>query len=889
MSWLSRAVNVFRTSRVDSDIDDELRFHLEERIEALVQEGMPREAAEAEAARRLGSRLRLREETRDVKLLPWLESIVRDVRLASRMLRKHAAVSGAAVLSLGLAIGGCGAAFALVEALILRPLPVRDPGGLIYVTFATHTPERPESDGFSYPLLEHFRKGAGQYVDLFGAGYLPLRPVAFSDGGGTEERVRMGYLSGSAFDTLAITPALGRVLTKADDVTPGAHPVAVLSHAFWTRRFGGDRSIIGRPFTVAGQQFEIVGVARAGFTGVEPGLRADIWIPMMMQDAKAFGDAGWSWFRIIGRLRDGVEAEQAQSVLQALFTQHRRERAQGAPPDTPRDELSRYVNTPLTVHSAANGPSGIRQRFERPLWILTIIVGLVLLIAGSNVANLFLARAIGRQREMSLRLSIGATRARLVQQVLVESGVLAVIASLLGLLFTLAAAPTVVGMLAPSENPAYLDLRLNWRLLAFLSAIAALTTLLFGLAPALRASGVAPLGALNTGGGRLTTATGLLRPLVAVQAGFTVAVLFVAGLLLLSFVRLSNLNPGFAPSGLLLLTVTSRQTLSPETARVTGLQLIDRLEQVPGVAAASLSGWALIGSSSWSQGVSLPGRSDESFEAYGLRVSSGFFRTMGIRLVDGREFVPRDTEPEIAVAVIVNEAFARRYFGDTRAVGRTVERVEGNTRVTQEVVGVVANAKYSNLRQPFPPTFYVPHRDLRTLQVRTAGDPLALVPRLRQEVEAVHPSLQVINVELQSTLIDSSLLQERLLALLSGFFAVVGLLLAAIGLYGVLNYSVVQRTREIGIRLALGAQPAALARWVVRDAGLMTALGMASGLACGLFLARFVRTLLFEVEPLDVSTLVLPIVCLSAAGVLAALLPARRALRVDPVVALRVE
>lgn len=889
MSWYSRAVNVFRASKVDRDIDEELHFHLQTRIDELMAQGAAREAAEAEAARRLGNRLRIREASRDVKLLPWLESIVRDLFLALRMLRKDAVVSGAAVLSLGLAIGACGAAFSLLDALVLRPLPVRDPDRLIYLTWATRVPERPEADTFSYPLLDHFRKGADQYVDLFAVGYLPTRPVVFPDAAGTEEKLRVAYISGSAFETLGITPAIGRVLAASDDATPGAHPVAVLSHAFWTRRFGGDRTLVGRSLLIDKRPFEILGVARRGFTGVEPGLLADLWLPTMMQDPKAFTDATWSWFRIVGRLRASVATEQARSVLQTLFTNFRREQARLAPPDVPREELERYVNTPLWVRSAANGPSALRQRFERPLWILAIIVGLVLLIAGSNVANLFLARAAAREREMSLRLSIGAGRGRLIQQVLVESGLLATAACLLGLLFTFAAAPIVVGMLTSTENPAYLDLRLDWPLMALLGGIAALTTALFGLAPALRASAVAPIGVLNTRDMRLAPRAGLLRPLIALQAGFSLVVLFVAGLLLMSFGHLMHLNPGFAASDLLLISVSTREPLPAELARVAGLQLIEHVRQLPGVDSAGLSNWALFSGSSWMTSVSVPDRPTDRFDVNLLRVSPGFFQTMRVRLVDGREFVPRDTEPDTPPVVIVSEAFAKQYFGETRAVGRTLDRILEAWTVGPEIVGVVADVKYNDLRLPSPPMIYVPHRGLGTLQVRTAGNPLALASVLRGEVPLVHPSLRVTDVQLQSALIDSTLIRERLLALLSGFFAVVGLLLAAVGLYGVLNYSIVQRTREIGIRIALGAQPLTVARTVVARVGLMTALGMVGGLACALLLLPFVKALLFEVEPLDAWSLLLPIACLTAAGLVAAVPPARRAVRVDPVVALRVE
>jgi predicted permease len=313
------------------------------------------------------------------------------------------------------------------------------------------------------------------------------------------------------------------------------------------------------------------------------------------------------------------------------------------------------------------------------------------------------------------------------------------------------------------------------------------------------------------------------------------------------------------------------------------------MRRLPGVDSASLSAWALFSSSFQRTTVKVPGRPNDAVDAYALRVSPGFFQTMRVRLLDGREFVARDTEPEIPRAVIVNEAFAKRYFGESRAVGRVVARVMEDRTIRPEIVGVVADVKYNDLRRPPPPTIYLPHRDLGMLQVRTTGDPLVLAPLLRREVQAVHPSLRVTDVQLQSTLIDTTLLRERLLALLSGFFGLVGLVLAAVGLYGVLSYSIVRRTREIGIRIALGAPPRAVARSVVAGAAVTTAIGMAGGLACGVFLSRFVRTLLYEVEPLDAWSLALPIACLTGVGLLAALPPARRAVHVDPVVALHAE
>jgi predicted permease len=893
MSWLSRLGNVFRASRIDAELDEELRFHRSARVDDLIARGLTRAEAEAEVLRRFGNPLLLREKSRDIKLIPWLESILQDIRFGARSLRKNAIVTTAAVASLSLTIGACVAAFALLDALILRPLPVHEPARLVYVTFSDETfSDGPagatERDTFSYPLFERFRDAARAQGDLFAVGYQSIRRMVFADSRGQEEKVRAQLISGNGFATLGLKPALGRLLTAADDVTAGGHPVAVLSHAFWMRRFGGDPSVIGRSFTHDAHAFEIVGVLEPPFVGVEPGLLIDLWIPAMMQSADVLANPGHHWLRIFGRLKPGVRPDQARAVLQATFTNFRQDRARLVfRADEPRDRIARYAATPLNLQSGAKGLSALRRSFERPLWILAAVVGLVLLIAGSNVANLFLARAAAREHEMSLRLSIGAGRRRLIQQVLIESGLVSTVACVFALLFAYAAAPAVVRMLAPAEYPAYLDLRVSWRLFAFLGVVGLLTTILFGLAPALRASGVAPIGALKAAGERAVSRAPLLRPLVALQAGFSLAVLFIGGLLLLSFGKLTNIDLGFAKSGVLLLELEAREIKDLEQARFTAARLVDHIRRVPGVEAASLSGFALFGGSGWTNNIRIPGQPPEAFEPHYLAVSPGFFETMRIPLLEGRTIAARDAEPENPTAVVVNEAFARRYFGG-RAVGRTFGRVD-KVLAEQRIVGMVGNAKYRDLRAPAPPTVYVPLRGLGTLHVRTAGDPLRLTSTLRREVHAIHPALRVTDVHLQSTLIDNNLLRERVLALLSGFFALVGLLLAAIGLHGVLSYSVVRRTREIGIRIALGAERRTIVRSVLSDAGAMVVLGAIGGLATGLYLARFIRTLLYEVEPLDFWTIALPLAALLAAATLAALPPARRATRVDPIVALRYE
>jgi predicted permease len=890
MSWRSRLTNVFRPGRLDHEIDEEIQFHIDERIRELRASGMSREAAERQTARRFGNSLRLREESRDVKMLAWLDSLGRDIRLGARMLRKHATVTGAAVVSLSLALGASIAAFSLVDGLILRPLPVRHPEQLIYLVFPTHEPDRPESETFNDPLFVRLRESGRDRVDLVAIGTQVMRPATFGDAGDKEE-IRTQYLSGDAFEMLGVRPAPGRLIGSADDTRPGDHPVVVLSHAFWMRRFGGDPATVGHWMTLENRRFQIIGVAEARFTGIEPGRPTDLWLPYAMYNPRAFGNAEFNWFRIVGRMKNRSELGEIQNDLQTAFTSFRRERvgSLGPGPDRSPEMVAQFLSTPLYVRSAANGPSPLRRQFERSLWLLASIAVLVLLIAGSNVANLFLARTAARERELSLRLSIGAGRGRLIQQVLIESALVAVVASVLALIFAGIVAPSMVTMLASADDPVHLDLRPDWRVVAFAGALTLLIIALFGLAPALRASSVAPMTALKAGGGRAGIRTGVMRPFVAVQVAFSLVVVFVGGLLVLSFARVSSVNPGFATSDVLLFSLQPAAPMEANHRRAALFDVVDRIRGFSGVQSASASEFSMLGQA-WTHFISVPGTAYERIEATMSPVTDGFFETMGIPVVAGRAFVRHDMDLDPSTAVIVNETFARAYFGREPAVGRTFEgRFDDNVRA-HEVVGVVADTLY-DLRKAAAPTIYIPvtRRTNATVRVRAAGDPAATGLRLREQIRAANASFRVTSVTPQSEAVAQTLLRERLLALLAGFFAAVGLVLTAVGLYGVLSYSVMQRTREIGIRIALGARRTGAIRTVLADAAVTSAIGTVAGLAAGLYLSRFVEALLFEVRPLDFWSLALPLGILLLAAALAAALPAMRAARVNPVIALRDE
>lgn len=815
-----------------------------------------------------------------MKLPPWLDSIVRDTRYGSRMLCKSPIVTTVAILSLALAIGACTAAYSLIDALILRPLPVRDPEGLVYLTYPSDSPGAPEHDSFNYPLFERLRDASRGKVELFGVSWPRPRDVTLGNSTG---KIQVQFVSGDALAILGVKPALGRLLTAADDRYPGESPVAVVSYEFWMRN-GGHPDILNQlldyiePSSTTRtknitRRLQIVGVVQRGFTGVEPGVKVDAWIPHMMFTPEAFTIADWDWLLILGRPKSHATREQAQHLMQQTLLDYRH--------DHPR-EFRKQIN----VRSAANGPSLIRKALERPLWILAIVAGLVLLIAGSNVANLLVARSAAREQEMALRLSIGAGRRRLVQQLLIESGLLAGMACLLGIGFAHAMGPAVVSRLLPTGESAYLDLGLNWRALGLLAFIGTSATALVGLIPAFRSSSVSPGDVLKAGSNRHSTRRGLLRPLVAAQVAFSVTVLFTGGLLLLSFQKLSTLDLGFFRSGIVFFNLDGLGQRGQPAA----LQLLDRVRQFPEVQAAAYSAWALLNDNQWISKVKIPGRTD-SGQTYQLGVSPGFFDTMGIRLLEGRDLARRDLGPN-ASAVVVNEAFARSFFPGQRVVGKQFDR-DGDLL---EIVGLVRDAKYLEIRETPPPTIYVPLRGQgygdadgdAVLTVR-AADAGRIAPLLRQEILRADPSAKVSRVTLQTTLIDNLLVRDRLLALLSGFFGMVALLLVAVGSYGVLSYSVVQRTKEIGIRMALGARSFQVIRLVISEIAVTVALGVVAGLAGGLVLGRYVASLLFEVKPGHAATVVFPLLGLMLVCLFAALPPPLRASRLNPVVALRQE
>ncbi|MBV8830777.1 MAG: ABC transporter permease [Acidobacteriaceae bacterium] len=904
MSWFTRIGRAFYTARLDREIEEEQRFHMQARADELIEQGVAAQQAAQQARLQFGNTLQLREFSRDAKFLPWLESIVRDVEFGARMLRKNAALTAAAVVSLALAIGASVAAFTLIDALILRPLPVKDPRALFFLTYQSQAifAENGTADVFSYPAFGRLRDAVRTDAEVFSVGNQYQQPVTIV-GSQTEESAQPQWISGNAFLVLGIHAALGRVLTIGDDDKPGAHPVAVLSYDYWQRRFAGNTNVLGQWLTLRrDRQYQIIGVAQRGFSGVEPGKSTDIWVPNMMWTPGSFTDPTTFWVHIWARLKPGTSRQRIEDRLQASFTGFQHEVANGMfdAGESPA-RVRFFLDSKVSLNPAANGPSELRRHFERPLYLVGIVAMLVLLIACSNVANLFMARVTSRVHEMALRLSIGAGRRRLIQQLLLESALVAVVSSILGLLFARAAAPLIVDMLSTRDTSVYhsviyLDVHPDWRVAAFLIGTSLLTTLFCGLAPALRGSNASLNDALKSGAAKHSHGAGLLQPLLTAQVAFCFVVLFAAALLLGSFEKLNHLDPGFARRGITLVALEpsspgSHPQDSAKKANTAWLQLIDQVRRLPGVQAASSSGWGFFSLGSWTPPIRIPGRKTEAgAHPFGMEISPGFLETMRMRLVSGRDLTARDTEQNPTAAVLVNQAFARHYFSSQDAVGKRFFTVNDSQQsVPHTIVGIVNDAKYKDLRAPVQPTIYVAGRggSEGILEVRSALEPSALDAELRKAIPRINPAFRIGWTTPESTVIEGTILRERLLAVLAGFFGATAMILAAVGLYGVLSYAVFERMKEIGIRLALGAKPASAARLILGRIGLAIASGLALGMVLGLMAARFLVSILFEVKPWDFSSVAVPLACLLGAAIFAAVPPAVRAARTDAAIALR--
>jgi len=783
-----------------------------------------------------------------------LESLWADAWFGFRRLRKSKVTSVAAVLSLALAIGACTSAFRLIDALLLRPLPIAHPELLYSLA------RQPLAyDGWSYTQFMRLRDAVTTQATLIALSFSERVDLTY----GSDDAMEKGhvqYVSGSMFDAFGLRPVAGRLLAENDD-----QPVAVLSHDYWSRRFGRDPNVIGHTFRLADRIYEVVGVANAGFTGTEPGTVVDIFMPAMMHWGMGHE---WAVFRVFAQLRAGVAIGPVRDRLSAAV-------------HAMNDEKKEPAQS-LAMEPAEAGASGLQKNYRLSLTALSVLVAMVLLIACANVANLMTAQGAARSREMALRASIGAGRWRLVQLVLVESAWIAFLAAACGALFAWWAAPFVVGMISPPNDPVTLFLPSDWKVLGFGVTLTVGVTFLFGLAPALRASVVLRM---TASGGRGSERRGWMRVLIAVQAAFCFLVLFVAGLFVTTFERLSNQPTGISAERILTVYTVSRHDQTPAIWE----QAAEHLRHVNGIEKVAMAEWPIL--DGWGfrrSGISMDGGRPSEVDAWFLYISPGLLDVMKVPILAGRDF--RENDGHVA---IVNSAFARQYFNGENPIGQWFEGSPTNAPPQRfQVVGLARDARYRYLREGFLPVAYVSYRggDRGTFIVRTVGaNPMAMASILRQEIPRARPEFRVSNIRTQTELLESQTIRERLLATLAMFFAVVALLLAGVGLYGVLNYSVVQRRREIGIRLAIGAQAGGIVRLVTVDIFAMVIIGAVAGLGLGMASVRFIETLFFQVKATDFAMLMIPGAVIAGVALLAAMPAVIHAVRIDPVETLRSE
>jgi putative ABC transport system permease protein len=830
-----------------------------------------------------------------------LDTAAKDVRYAIRQLRLNPGFTTVAVLSLALGIGANTAIFQLVDAVRLRSLPVQHPQELAYVDFKDGSMRSgwfsTRSARFTYTLWEQIRSSQQAF-----SGFIAWSATQFNLTSGGEARYAQGmYVSGDFFQVLGVPSIIGRTFVAADDTAACNSPGAVISHAFWQREFAGQPNVLERTVMLNNKTFPVVGVTGPNFFGVEVGNQYDVALPLCVDKLLADDGRGRMpgktafWLSAMGRLKPGWTLERANAHLQTIspaVTQA------GLPPEYRPEDAKRFLANKLEATSAATGVSGLRRQYERPLWLLLATTALVLLIACANLANLLLARASIREREIAVRQAIGASRVRLVTQLLSESLLLAAIGAALGVGLAHGISTALVAFLSTPNNPVFIGLGIDLRVLGFTSALAILTCLLFGLVPALRATRLAPASVMRASGRGLSSGKerfSLRRALIVTQVALSMVLLVGAMLFSRSLQKLLGVDPGFRPEGILQVSFElPRGAFTKERLPVLYRDVHQRMSNVPGVVSAANVGLAPISGGGWNDQVRPEGKTTLA-ESFFNRVGPGYFRTMNTALIAGRDFDDRDTlnAPNVA---IVNEEFVKRFFEGTNPVGRTFQTIgrAGQPDPVHQIVGVVKNTKYYNLREAFRPISFFPMGQERqygsgmTFMLRTAGPLNNIYSAVKQTMGEVHPQIG-IDFRLLTSQIDNTLQRDRLMATLSSAFGLLAALLATLGLYGVISYMVARRRNEIGIRMALGANRGKVIGLVLREAGVMLAAGLVAGTLLAVWAAQAASTLLFELKPHDPVTLAGAIGLLTAVAMLASFAPARRASRLDPMNALRDE
>jgi len=903
MSWLKRILNILRSQRLDADLDEELAFHIAERTDELMKNGLTREQASREAQRRFGPYTRQREAARDMDVARSLEAFLEDVRYGLRQLRLNPGFAAVAVLSLALGIGANSGIFQLINALRLKSLPVPNAEHLVAVDVASDFFMSGWTQGrhriFTYAQFAQMSEQQQAF-----SGLLAFGTARFNLARGGEARYAQGlYVTPNFLHVAGITPALGQWLAPDTDPRDCSGAGALLNHAFWQREYGGDPSLVGRSISLDGRSFPILGVTPPSFAGLEPARRFDVAVPICADGVFAGDGAGrlantiaW-WLTPIGRLKPGWSVERASAHMRDVSPGVFR----GSQPEAyAPDAIERYLANELRVVSARAGVSSLRRDYENPLWILLASTGLVLLIACANLANLLLSRASVREREMALRQAVGASRGRLVAQLMSESLVLACLGAALGAWLAYLLSRGLVFFLTSSGRDLDVALGADWRVSGFTAALALATCLLFGLVPAMRATKGAPVDAMRGGRGSTSGAEryGLRRALVVSQIALSLVLLVGALLFGQSFRNLLATETGIVSDGVLIANVHANVPhLNPESRRAMFRLLEERIDALPDVESSAAVAFAPFSGHGWNESV----HADDDAATTGgeiawlNQIGPGYFQTLKTPLFAGRDFGPQDGANAPRVA-IVNEQLARALFGDSDPIGRSFryEAYVGNADPTYQIVGLVKNTKYGRLREEQRRIAFLPlaqadgDQKERSFVVRARGpfgNVMAGVTRRMAETDpAALVEFSVLDRE-----VKQSASRERLMANLSGGFGLLAALLSALGLYGVMSYRVTRRRSEIGVRMALGAGRGSIRGMVLGEAGRLLFLGLALGLAASIALSRYAESLLFGLAPNDVRTLALGCALLTTVAFVAAWMPVQRATRLDPATNLRDE
>src|SRR5215472_1478925 len=883
-----RLRSLLRRAQADQELDDELRHHLERKTEEYVAQGMTQVEAERRARIDLDGIEQTKEKCRDVRRVNWIQDFAQDLRYGLRMLRKSPGFTAAAVLTLSFGIGANATIFGFINELLLRPpAGVAQPDRLLAVW--NRLPDG-QLMQFSYPDYLYFRDHNQAFSSLVAYNSDPTQASWTQKNRSNLIYVRI--VSANFFPTLGVAPIMGHGFLPDEDTNPGSNPVVVLSHKFWQERLGADPHILGRTLTQNARVFAVVGIAPASFEDLRPEFETDVWAPISMQKELEPGmdllsEREAYWIFVVGRLKPDIKPAQAQANLSVVASQLGREHPE---PDRKGWDAVATANSGID-------PGGLVyvKTFSA---LLMVLVGLVLLIACANAANLLLARASSRWREMTIRAALGATRSRLLRLVLTEGVLLALMAGAVGILLSIWSERLILKLKPVMLSFLKFNLPLDWRVIGFTLLISTLTGLIFGLAPALHCSKIDVAARLKEESVGSRQKSRFRSALVVVQVAVGLVLLIGASLCVRSLLNARSIDPGFRVQNRLVVDLDLRILgYSDAQGMAFYAQLVERVRALPGVRSASVTGYLPLGFESVGQSVQIERKTPDENKNLGagaMSVGPGYFQTMGIPLVEGREFTDRDSENAPSV-VIVNEELARRYFTGEDAVGKrisTKKNKDGNP-IWSEIVGVVKTGKYRSLRESPQPFLYHPFEqgfDPRaTLVVESAGDPRPQIPAVRQVIQSLDPTLPILELQTMDDYMTVPLFFARITGVLLGVFGALALALAMVGLYGVIAFSVVQRTREIGIRVALGANRRDVLLTVVGQGLKLTLIGAVIGVAAAFAVTRLIQSLLYGLSATDPATFAAATILLVAVAFMACYLPARSASRVDPMVALRYE